>query len=77
MIIKLENLVKYIERSDAKFLSEQIDKISGMGEIVAHCGETLQLPGQRLTYGFFKNRAESIGRRTLEKYYQTFKVDLK
>jgi DNA-directed RNA polymerase II subunit RPB1 len=71
---KLENLVKYIERSDAKFLSEQIDKINGMGEIVAHCGKTLQLPGQRLTYGFFKNRAESICRRTLEKYYQTFKA---
>jgi len=71
---KLENLVKYIERSDTKFLTEQIDKINGMGEIVAHCGETLQLPGQRLTYGFLKNKAESICRRTLEKYYQTFKA---
>lgn len=70
---KLENLVRYIERSDAKFLSEQIDKINGMGEIVAHCGKTLQLPGQSRTYGFFKNK-ESIGRRTLEKYYQTFKA---
>jgi DNA-directed RNA polymerase II subunit RPB1 len=69
---KLENLVKHIERSGAKFLSEQIDKINGMGEIVAHCGKTLQLPGQSRTYGFFKNK-ESIGRRTLEKYYQTFK----
>ena len=70
---KLENLVRYIERSDAKFLSEQIDKINGMGEIVAHCGKMLQLPGQSRTYGFFKNK-ESIGRRTLEKYYQTFKA---
>jgi len=70
---KLQNLVKYIERSDARFLSEQIDKINGMGEIVAHCGKTLQLPGQSRTYGFFKNK-ESIGRRTLEKYYQTFKA---
>ena len=70
---KLENLVRYIERSDAKFLSEQIDKINGMGEIVAHCGKTLQLPGQSRTYGLFKNK-ESICRRTLEKYYQTFKA---
>jgi DNA-directed RNA polymerase beta' subunit len=69
---KLSNLVQYIERNDVKFLSEQIDKISGMGEIVAHCGKVLKLPGQSRTYGFWKNK-DSIGRRTLEKYYQTFK----
>ena len=68
---KLENLVKYIQRNDAKFLSEQIDKISGMGEIVAYCGKMLKLPGQSRTYGFWKNK-ETIGRRTLEKYYNIF-----
>jgi DNA-directed RNA polymerase beta' subunit len=68
---KLENLVKFIERNDVKFLSEQIDKISGMGEIIAHCGKTLALPGQSRTYGFWKNK-ETIGRRTLEKYYNIF-----
>jgi hypothetical protein len=68
---KLENLVKYVERNEAKFLSEQIDKINGLGEIIAHCGKTLKLPGQSRTYGFWKNK-ESIGRRTLEKYYETF-----
>ena len=68
---KLENLVKFIERNDAKFLSEQIDKISGMGEIVAHCGKMLKLPGQSRTYGFWKNK-DTIGRRTLEKYYNVF-----
>ena len=68
---KLENLVKFIQRNDAKFLSEQIDKISGMGEIVAHCGKMLKLPGQSRTYGFWKNK-ETIGRRTLEKYYSVF-----
>ena len=68
---KLENLVKFIERNDAKFLSEQIDKISGMGEIIAHCGKILKLPGQSRTYGFWKNK-ETIGRRTLEKYYNIF-----
>jgi len=69
---KLSNLVQYIERNDIKFLSEQIDKINGLGEIVAHCGKTLKLPGQSRTYGFWKNK-DSIGRRTLEKYYKTFK----
>jgi DNA-directed RNA polymerase beta' subunit len=69
---KLYNLVQYIDRNDIKFLSEQIDKINGLGEIVAHCGKTLKLPGQSRTYGFWINK-DSIGRRTLEKYYQTFK----
>ena len=69
---KLSNLVQFIERNDAKFLSEQIDKINGLGEIIAYCGKTLKLPGQSRTYGFWKNK-ETIGRRTLEKYYQTFK----
>jgi len=68
---KLENIVKFIERNDAKFLSEQIDKISGMGEIIARCGKMLKLPGQSRTYGFWKNK-ETIGRRTLEKYYNIF-----
>jgi len=68
---KLDNLVNFIERNDVKFLSEQIDKINGMGEIIAHCGKTLKIPGQSRTYGFWKNK-ETIGRRTLEKYYETF-----
>ena len=68
---KLENLVNFIERNDVKFLSEQIDKINGMGETIAHCGKTLKIPGQSRTYGFWKNK-ETIGRRTLEKYYEVF-----
>jgi DNA-directed RNA polymerase beta' subunit len=68
---KLDNLVNFIERNDVKFLSEKIDKINGMGEIIAHCGKTLKLPGQSRTYGFWKNK-ETIGRRTLEKYYEVF-----
>ena len=68
---KLDNLVKFIERNDIRFLSEQIDKINGLGEIIAHCGKTLQLQGQSRTYGFWKNK-DTIGRRTLEKYYNVF-----
>jgi DNA-directed RNA polymerase II subunit RPB1 len=71
---KLSNLVKYIERNDVKFLSERIDKINGLGEIIAHCGKTLKLPGQSRIYGFWKNK-DSIGRRTLEKYFETFKTN--
>jgi DNA-directed RNA polymerase beta' subunit len=71
-IEKLSNLVQFIERNLPIFLSEQIDKINGLGEIIAYCGKTLKLPGQSRTYGFWKNK-ETIGRRTLEKYYQTFK----
>ena len=69
---KLENIISYISRTDIKLLSEQIDKINGLGEIIAHCGKTLKLPGQSRNYGFWKNK-ESIGRRTLEKYYEIFK----
>ena len=43
---KLNNLVEYIERNDAVFVSEQIDKINGLSEIIAHCGKILQLPFQ-------------------------------
>ena len=68
---KLDNLVKFTERNNISFLSEQIDKISGMGTIVAYCGKTLKLDGQSRTYGFWKNK-ETIGRRTLEKYYNVF-----
>ena len=68
---KLMNLVKFIERTDIKFLSEQIDKINGLGEHIAKCGKVLALPGQSRTYGFWKKQ-NSIGRRTLEKYLQTF-----
>ena len=68
---KLLNIVSFIERTDATFVSEQIDKICGFGEIIAHCGKTLKLPGQSRTYGFWKNK-DSIGRRTMEKYYNIF-----
>jgi len=68
---KLTDLIKFIERTDIKFLSERIEKINGLGEIIAHCGKTLNISGQSRTYGFWKNK-ESIGRRTLEKYYETF-----
>jgi len=72
---KLDNLIGYIERNDKVFVSEQIDKINGLEDLVAHCGKTLQLPGQSRIYGHYKRKnIKSIGRRTLEKYYETFKT---
>jgi DNA-directed RNA polymerase beta' subunit len=72
--VKLNNLIEYVERNNAVFVSEQIDKINGLSDVVAYCGKTLQLPGQSRIYGHYKRKnIDSIGRRTLEKYYETFK----
>ena len=68
---KLEDLIRYGERDDAKKVSEQIDRINGLGEIIAHCGKTLKMPGQSRDYGRCK-KMESIGRSTLEKYIHVF-----
>jgi len=69
---KLKDMISYINRINICMKPDVIDKIPGLGEIVARCGKTLELPGQSRTYRHYKNK-ESIGRRTLEKYYETFK----
>ena len=71
---KLMNLVKYCERTDAHNLSDEIDKINGLGEVVAKCGKKLALPGQSRNYGRWAKK-ESIGRRTLEKYIEVFETN--
>ena len=68
---KLDELVKYIGRTNIHSLSDDIDRINGVGAIIAKCGKILKLPGQSRTYGRWKNK-ESIGRRTLEKYINIF-----
>ena len=68
---KLDNLVNYIARSDAHNLSDEIDKITGLGDIIAKCGKTLKIPGQSSKYGRWSKK-ESIGRRTLQKYIEEF-----
>ena len=52
-------------------LSDDIDKIEGLGEIIAKCGKVLALPGQSRNYGRWAKK-DTIGRRTLEKYLQIF-----
>ena len=68
---KLMNLVKYIERTDAHNLSDDIDKINGLGQIIAKCGKLLALPGQSRNYGRWAKK-DTIGRRTLQKYVEIF-----
>ena len=68
---KLMNIVKYIERMDAHDLSDEIDKVNGLGHIIATCGKILKFPGQSRTYGRWAKK-DSIGRRTLEKYITIF-----
>jgi DNA-directed RNA polymerase beta' subunit len=70
---KLMNLVKYCDRTDAHNLSDEIDKINGLGEIIAKCGKVLKLPGQSRNYGRWAKK-DSIGRRTLEKYIEVFET---
>ena len=68
---KLQLLVDYINRENAHDLSDEIDKIEGLGEIIAKCGKVLKLPGQSRNYGRWVKK-ETIGRRTLQKYIQIF-----
>jgi len=70
-IDKLNDICSYLERKDITNLSEEIDKINGLGEIIAKCGKELNLPGQSRNYGRWIKK-ESIGRRTLEKYINIF-----
>lgn len=73
---KLNQIVDYANRDDAHNLSDEIDKINGLGQIIAKCGKTLELEGQSRTYGRWLKK-ESIGRRTLSKYIGIFEADEK
>jgi DNA-directed RNA polymerase beta' subunit len=68
---KLQSLVNYTERSDIISLREDIDRINGLGEIIAKCGKTLELSGQSRLYGRWSKK-DSIGRSTLQKYIEIF-----
>jgi len=68
---KLDELVAYDSRENVYSLSDDIDRINGLGEVIAACGKILKLPGQSRNYGRWAKK-ESIGRRTLEKYISIF-----
>ena len=69
---KLQELCDYGNRENAYSLSNDVDKIEGLGELIAKCGKDLKLPGQSRNYSRWKKKP-TIGRRTLEKYIKTFK----
>ena len=69
---KLQELCDYGNRENAHSLSNDVDKIEGLGELIAKCGKDLKLPGQSRNYGRWKKKP-TIGRRTLEKYIKVFK----
>ena len=71
---KLNELVAYTMCALAYDLSDEIDKISGLGHIIAKCGKVLEFPGHSRTYGRWKKK-DSIGRHTLEKYIHAFECD--
>jgi len=71
---KLNAIVQYTERDDIHNLSDEIDKINGLGDIIAKCGKELKLPGQSRTYGRWVKK-NSIGRRTLQKYIEIFEAE--
>jgi DNA-directed RNA polymerase II subunit RPB1 len=69
---KLQEMCEYNTRANAHSLSNDVDKIEGLGEIIAKCGKDLKLPGQSRNYGRWKKK-KTIGRRTLQKYIKVFK----
>ena len=71
----LQELCDYGNRENAHSLSNDVDKIEGLGEIIAKCGKDLKLPGQSRNYGRWKKK-KNIGRRTLQKYIKVFKEEI-
>lgn len=71
---ELSSMVEYANRDNAHNLSDEIDKINGLGETIATCGKKLQLEGHSRTYGRWV-KEDSIGRRTLIKYIGIFESD--
>ena len=76
---KLDNLVEYTLREKVHSLSDDIDRIEGLGFIIAECGKKLKLTGQSRNYGIWAKKemeGKPIGRRTLEKYVDIFENDV-
>ena len=78
MTDKLKGLNEIIEWNDRECNTSQdnSDKIPELGSTIAKIGKALGLPGQSRTYGRWAKK-ESIGKRTLEKYIETFEKAIK
>ena len=73
---KLDSLIEYLSRDNVHNLSDTIDKIEGLGDIIALCGKELKLKGHSRNYGRWKKK-NAIGRRTLKKYIDIFNENIK
>ena len=75
----LQEIITYNMR-DAKNLREDIDMIPELGDVIAHTGRLLNMPGQSRNYGRYGSdrvtKKTAIGRRTLESYIQEFKYTI-
>ena len=67
------DIVNYLKRDDVHDVSEYIDKIPAVGNLIADVGKLLGMPQHTRYYGRWRNK-ESIGRRTLSKYLDQFRM---
>ena len=70
----IEEIVRYNEREEIHDLAEYVDKVPEVGNLVADIGKLMRLPDHSRIYGRWRMK-ESIGRRTLGKYLETFRAD--
>jgi DNA-directed RNA polymerase beta' subunit len=73
---KVKALNKVIEKFNFDEYSEKedYDKIPELGNIIAYIGDKLDVPGQSIEYGQWKQK-ESIGRKTLASYIPIFEKE--
>ena len=70
----IEEIVRYNQREDIHDLAEYVDKVPEVGNLVADIGKLMRLPDHSRIYGRWRTK-ESIGRRTLGKYLETFREE--
>ena len=70
----IEEIVRYNQREDIHDLAEYVDKVPEVGNLVADIGKLMRLPDHSRIYGRWRTK-ESIGRRTLCKYLETFRAE--
>ena len=70
----IEEIIRYNQREDIHDLAEYVDKVPEVGNLVADIGKLMRLPDHSRIYGRWRTK-ESIGRRTLGKYLETFRTE--
>jgi len=72
----LQGLCDYGNRENIHSLSNDVDKIEGLGEIITKCGKDLKLSTKSCRLYNRWKRKKTIGRRTLQKYIKVFKEEI-